>query len=91
MKKICCFRWAAKAKRFSASGGEALPSDPLTRGSALDPAWESAPRPSYSLALCVLAMRVHPTFLHMATPLSTDRGVGLQYVHCARPLSREIA
>ena len=23
MKKICCFRWAAKAKRFSASGGKA--------------------------------------------------------------------
>ena len=45
MKQICCFRWAAKAKRFSASGGGTLPPDSLTRGSALDPTGGSPPDP----------------------------------------------
>ena len=36
-----------KAKMLTASGGGgALPPDPLTRGSALDPAGGSTPRPS---------------------------------------------
>ena len=67
MQQICCFHWAPKAKSFSASGGFAL--NTLTRGSALDPAGSSAPKPRYRLTLRALAMRVHPTFFDLATPL----------------------
>ena len=35
----------------------------------MDPAGDSAPRPRYRLALRALAMRVHPTFFDLATPL----------------------
>jgi len=36
----------------------------------LDPTGSSAHRPSYRLVLHVLAMRVHPTFFDLATPLT---------------------
>ena len=42
MTQICCFCWAPKAKRFSASG--ALPPDPLTRGSAPGTHWGLCPQ-----------------------------------------------
>ena len=42
---------------------------PLTRGSALGPIGGSAPRARYRLAPHALAMRVHPTFFDLATPL----------------------
>jgi len=65
MKQICCFRWAPKAKRFSASGAKAP--DPLTGALHLDPAGGSAPRPRYRFALHALAMHVHPTFFDLAS------------------------
>jgi len=43
MLQICCFRWASKAKRFSASGGFAP--NHLTRGSAPGPTGGSIPNP----------------------------------------------
>ena len=67
MQQVCCFRWAPKAKRFSASGGFAP--NPLTRSFAPGPHWGSAPRPHYRLALHALAMHVYPTFFDLATPL----------------------
>jgi len=55
MKQICCFQ---KLKGFQLQ-------EPLSKGSALNTAGGSARRPHYPLA-----MRVHPTFFDLATPLS---------------------
>jgi len=56
-----------KLKGFELQG--ALPPNLLTRGSAPRPRWELHPRLHYRLALRALAMRVHPTFFDLATPL----------------------
>jgi len=69
MQQIFCFSWAPKAKRFSASGGFATysPDQGLCPVTPLG----LHPRPHYRLALRALAMRVHPTFFGLATPLLT--------------------
>jgi len=71
MKQICCFRWAPKAKRFSASGGFALLCSPDHGLSPWTPLG-ALPRPRYRLALHALNMRVHPTFFDQVTPLYTN-------------------
>jgi len=45
--------------------------DSLTRGSAPGPHWGSAPKPRYRFTLRALAMRVHPTYFDLATPLNS--------------------
>ena len=85
MKKICCFRWAAKAKRFSASGGLC----PLTRDSALDPDGGSAPHPRYRLVLRALAMRVHPTFFDLVTSMIHAQVRMSAYASCMYSHDRE--
>jgi len=72
MKQICCFRWTAKTKRFSASGGglcSLTPDQGLCPGSR----WGLRPRHRYRLALRGLAVHVHPTFFDLATPLDNCR------------------
>jgi len=53
-------------KTFQLQGGL----DPLTRGYAPEPRWGLCPQTLVIDSHCALSIVVHPTFLHLTTPLS---------------------